>query len=209
MPALQWDGPQSAEWTLVLAHGAGAGMDSPFLQYTAEAIGRQGIRVGRFNFSYMARALQEKKRRPPDSAKKLLIVWEEVIEYVASQMTNGQRLAIGGKSMGGRFASMSTHLDPVEALICLGYPFHPPGKPEKLRTDHLRDIAVPTIIIQGERDIFGNKAEVKRMKLPRRILVHWLVDGDHSFKPRKASGLTLEQNLDEAIARLVLFLNTC
>ena len=111
--------------------------------------------------------------------------------------------------MGGRIASMSTQLEGVGALICLGYPFHPPGKPEKLRTDHLADIKVPAVIIQGERDTFGNKEEVKKMHLARRIKKVWLPDGDHSFKPRKLSGRTLEQNLDLAVEKLLAFLSAC
>lgn len=207
MTSLKWTGPKSADWILVLAHGAGAGMDSPFMTYMAEALGHRGIRVGRFNFPYMVRAVEQGKRRPPDSAKKLLAAWEDIAVTVAQKMGASQRLAIGGKSMGGRIASMSTHHDRVDALVCLGYPFHPPGKPEKLRTDHFADIRIPAMIIQGERDTFGNKEEVKGMKLPRRIKKYWLADGDHSFKPRKASGITLEQNMDSAVAGIVEFLN--
>lgn len=209
MPSVQWDGPKSADWMLLLAHGAGAGMDSPFMQHMAESIASQGICVGRFNFPYMERAVREDKRRPPDSAKKLLAAWEEVIADAATQMNNKQRLAIGGKSMGGRIASMATHLEPIAALVCLGYPFHPPGKPEKLRTEHFSSIKVPAVIIQGERDMFGNKEEVRRMQLPRCIKNVWLTDGDHSFKPRKASGLSLEDNLEQAVQALVVFLNSC
>lgn len=209
MTSLQWTGPKSADWILVLAHGAGAGMDSPFMTYMAEALGQRGIRVGRFNFPYMIRAVEQGKRRPPDSAKKLLAAWEDVAVSVAEKKKASQRLAIGGKSMGGRIASMSTHHAQVDALVCLGYPFHPPGKPEKLRTDHFADIRIPAMIIQGERDTFGNKEEVKGMKLPRRIKKCWLADGDHSFKPRKASGITLEQNMDSAVASIIDFLNNC
>ena len=109
MTSLKWTGPKSADWILVLAHGAGAGMDSPFMTYMAEALGHRGIRVGRFNFPYMVRAVEQGKRRPPDSAKKLLAAWEDIAVTVAQKMGASQRLAIGGKSMGGRIASMSTH----------------------------------------------------------------------------------------------------
>ena len=209
MPSLEWNGPRSAEWTLVLAHGAGSGMDSPFMRYMADAISKEGVRVGRFNFPYMERAVKEGRRRPPDGIKKLMAAWEEVVQNVKRSLKEGQRLAIGGKSMGGRIASMSTQLEGVGALICLGYPFHPPVKPEKLRTDHLADIKVPAVIIQGERDTFGNKEEVKKMHLARRIKKVWLPDGDHSFKPRKLSGRTLEQNLDLAVEKLLAFLSAC
>ena len=208
MPSIQWTGPKSAKWIFALAHGAGAGMDSPFMEFMAEALGQRGIRVGRFNFPYMDRAVREGKRRPPGSAVKLLAAWEEVIEAIAKSKKARQRLAIGGKSMGGRIASMSTASDSVDALICLGYPFHPPGKPEKLRTEHLGNIQVPTLIVQGERDTFGNKQEVRTMGIPRRFKKMWLADGDHSFKPRKASGRTLEDNLNEAVDAIVTFLES-
>ncbi|MCH2598121.1 MAG: dienelactone hydrolase family protein [Pirellulales bacterium] len=206
MPSIQWNGPKAADWIVVLAHGAGAGMDSDFMQFMAEALAERGLRVGRFNFPYMERAVTEGKRRPPDAMKKLLVAWEEVIRQVFRDLNSTQRLAIGGKSMGGRIASMSTHLVGVNALICLGYPFHPPGKPEKLRTEHLSDIKVPTLIVQGERDIFGRKEEVQAMKIPRRFKKKWLSDGDHSFKPRKASGLTVDDNLSEAVNSVACFL---
>ena len=206
MPSIQWNGPKAADWIVVLAHGAGAGMDSDFMQFMAEALAERGLRVGRFNFPYMERAVTEGKRRPPDAMKKLLAAWEEVIHQVFRDLNSTQRLAIGGKSMGGRIASMSTHLVGVNALICLGYPFHPPGKPEKLRTEHLSDIKVPTLIVQGERDTFDRKEEVLAMKIPRRFKKKWLSDGDHSFKPRKASGLTVDDNLSEAVNSVACFL---
>lgn len=206
MPSIQWNGPKAADWIVVLAHGAGAGMDSDFMRFMAEALAERGLRVGRFNFPYMERAVTEGKRRPPDAMKKLLAAWEEVIRQVFRDLNSTQRLAIGGKSMGGRIASMSTHLIGVNALICLGYPFHPPGKPEKLRTEHLSDIKVPTLIVQGERDTFGRKEEVQAMKIPRRFKKKWLSDGDHSFKPRKASGLTVDDNLSEAVNGVACFL---
>lgn len=206
MPSIQWNGPKAADWIVVLAHGAGAGMESDFMQFMAEALAERGLRVGRFNFPYMERAVTEGKRRPPDAMKKLLAAWEEVIHQVFRDLNSTQRLAIGGKSMGGRIASMSTHLVGVNALICLGYPFHPPGKPEKLRTEHLSDIKVPTLIVQGERDTFGRKEEVQAMQIPRRFKKKWLSDGDHSFKPRKASGLTVDDNLSEAVNSVACFL---
>ena len=206
MPSIQWNGPKAADWIVVLAHGAGAGMESDFMQFMAEALAERGLRVGRFNFPYMERAVTEGKRRPPDAMKKILAAWEEVIHQVFRDLNSTQRLAIGGKSMGGRIASMSTHLVGVNALICLGYPFHPPGKPEKLRTEHLSDIKVPTLIVQGERDTFGRKEEVQAMKIPRRFKKKWLSDGDHSFKPRKASGLTVDDNLSEAVNSVACFL---
>ena len=208
---LIWDGPPEAKWTLLLAHGAGASMHSTYMQYFAERLADQGIQVGRFNFPYMVTAIETKRRRPPDRAPKLLETWREIIEQVGKcmpELGGSQRLAIGGKSMGGRIASMSTHHDGVVALVCLGYPFHPPAKKDKLRIEHLSDIKVPTMILQGERDTFGTREEVRGYRLPRKIKVRWLHDGDHSFKPRKRSGRTQTENWDRAIELMVDFLNS-
>ena len=96
----------------------------------------------------------------------------------------------------------------VAGLVCLGYPFHPVGKPDKLRVEHLRTIKTPTLIVQGERDPFGSREEVKGYKLSKAIKVKWMKDGDHSCKPRKSSGRTEEQNWEEAVAEIVGFVNT-
>jgi predicted alpha/beta-hydrolase family hydrolase len=106
---------------------------------------------------------------------------------------------IGGKSMGGRIASLLADEAKVAGLICLGYPFHPTGKPNQLRVEHMKSIRAPTLIVQGERDPFGNRVEVSGYKLSSSVRVNWLKDGDHSFKPRKSSGTTLEENLEESV----------
>jgi predicted alpha/beta-hydrolase family hydrolase len=112
---------------------------------------------------------------------------------------------IGGKSMGGRIASLAADEAGVAGLVCLGYPFHPTGKPNQLRIEHLRGLVTPTLILQGTRDPFGNAEEVAGYDLPSRIQIHWLADGDHSLKPRKASGRTEQQNWDEALEALASF----
>ena len=206
---LIWDGSPQAKWTLILAHGAGASMHSEYMQYFAAQLGHQGIQVGRFNFPYMVTAIETQRRRPPDRAPKLLAAWQEIIERVRERLAakgSDQRLAIGGKSMGGRIASMSTDHEGVDALVCLGYPFHPPAKKDKLRIEHLPDIKVPTMILQGERDTFGTRTEVRGYRLPRKIKMRWLTDGDHSFKPRKRSGVTQTENWDTAIESIIGFL---
>ena len=206
---LIWDGSPQAKWTLILAHGAGASMHSEYMRYFAAELARQGIQVGRFNFPYMVTAIETQRRRPPDRAPKLLAAWHEIIERVRERLAavgSDQRLAIGGKSMGGRIASMSTNHEGVDALVCLGYPFHPPAKKDKLRIEHLPDIKVPTMILQGERDTFGTRTEVRSYRLPRRIKMRWLTDGDHSFKPRKRSGVTQTENWDMAIKSIIGFL---
>ena len=191
---LIYNGSNNAAMRLVLAHGAGAPMDHPFMDYFATALAAQQIQVARFEFPYMVARRSTGKKTPPDREPKLRESWLDVIEKLGAD-----RLVIGGKSMGGRIASLIADEADVTGLVCLGYPFHPVGKPEKLRIDHLRHLRTPTLIVQGERDTFGNREEVKSYRLPRKIKVHWLTDGDHSLKPRKSSGRTEEDNWNEAV----------
>lgn len=199
-PELLLDGPRSGAWTIALAHGAGAPMDTPFMNVFAEGLATAGFRVARFEFPYMAQRRASGRRRPPDREPKLRGTWLRVIQELGSE-----RLVIGGKSMGGRIASLVADESQVAGLVCLGYPFHPVGKPDRLRTEHLEQIRTPALIIQGERDTFGNSQEVATYRLSRQVKLHWLPDGDHSFKPRKASGRTQEENWQEAIAAIVTF----
>ena len=108
--------------------------------------------------------------------------------------------------MGGRIASMIADAQGVRGLVCLGYPFHPPGKPDRLRVAHLADLRTPTLIVQGTRDTLGRRDEVEGYDLSPAIRVVFLEDGDHSFKPRVRSGRTEAQNLDAAIVALAAFL---
>lgn len=194
------DGPKGGA-RIVLAHGAGAPMDSPWMNDFAAGLAARGLRVVRFEFPYMRKRRDDGRRRGPDRAPILLASWRSVIE----ELGEPGRLVIGGKSMGGRIASMVADQCGVRGLVCLGYPFHPPRQPEKLRTSHLRDIATPTLIVQGTRDAFGTADEVPGFGLAPRIRLHWLEDGDHSFKPRVKSGRTLEQNLGEALDAVAAF----
>lgn len=194
------DGPENADWTVALAHGAGAGMESEFMNAIATGLAERDHRVVRFEFPYMAIQRETGKRRPPDREPVLRETWCEVVE----QLDAGQ-LVLGGKSMGGRIASLIADEVCAAGLVCLGYPFHPTGQPDKLRIEHLKSISTPTLIIQGERDPFGNKDQVPRYQLSRNVEIHWLDDGDHSFKPRKASGRTLDENLADAVNALVRF----
>ena len=205
-PALRLDGPPAATWTLALAHGAGAPMDSPFMEDIAGRLAAGGVRVARFEFPYMAERRRTGRKRPPDREPQLTACWEAAITALRHDMPPGGRLAIGGKSMGGRMASLVADACGVDALICLGYPFHPPGKPERLRTAHLESIRTPTLICQGERDPFGRREEVAHYTLSPAVSVAWLADGDHDLKPRKRSGHTHEQSLSEVFRRIARFL---
>lgn len=183
--------------TLVLAHGAGAGMDSPFMDHFAHGLATRGFRVVRFNFPYMEKRMDDGKKRPPDRAPKLLEAYRDAIKAAR----RSGPLIIGGKSMGGRIASMLAAEEPdiCDGLVCLGYPFHPPGKPERLRTDHLPNVAVPSLVVQGQRDPFGNSALLETLTLPANFKIHWAPDGNHDLSPRKASGHTAENNWADAM----------
>jgi predicted alpha/beta-hydrolase family hydrolase len=191
-----------AQATLVLAHGAGAPMDSRPLDLLAKSLVRLAIRVVRFEFPYMRLRRTGGRRKPPDPPNVLLQSWRSVIE----ELGGGPSLFIGGKSMGGRIASMVADEAKVRGLVCLGYPFHPPAKPAQLRTAHLKALETPALILQGERDPFGGAQEVPRYDLSPNIQIVWIADGDHSFKPRKQSGRTEAENLEHAVAEIVRFI---
>ena len=195
------DGPANAKQTLILAHGAGGAMDTPWMTKMARAIAAHGIRVLRFEFPYMAARREGKKSGAPDRQPVLLDAWRKVVAETGSDVF------IGGKSMGGRMASMVADELSVRGLVCLGYPFHPPGAPEKLRTAHLESMKTPALILQGERDPFGTRDDVTKYKLSKSIRIDWLEDGDHSFKPRKSSGFSEQEHLAraaDAVAKFVL-----
>ena len=187
--------------TFIFAHGAGAGMDHEFMQSVAKGLAFKGIRVVRFNFPYMIKRAEDGKRRPPDRAPKLLEAYQEIIEQ-----TDADKLVIGGKSMGGRMSSLSADNEHVAGIACLGFPFHPPGKPENFKGDHLAELTKPTLILQGERDTFGKREEFEDFILSSSVSVEFIPDGDHSFKPRKKSGHTEEGNIALAVDRLAQFI---
>ena len=187
--------------TFIFAHGAGAGMDHEFMQSVAKGLAFKGIRVVRFNFPYMINRAEDGKRRPPDRAPKLIKAYQEIIEQ-----TDADKLVIGGKSMGGRMASHLSELDKVAAMACLGFPFHPPGKPEKYKGEHLASLQKPCLILQGERDTFGKREEFADFDLSDSIRVEFIPDGDHSFKPRKSSGYTEQQNIALTVEKLSAFI---
>ena len=201
-PELLIDGPSDAPATLVLAHGAWAPMDSPFLDDMAGRLARLGHRVVRFEFPYMAARRADGRRRPPDRQPVLLDAWRSVITELGSPY----RLVIGGKSMGGRMASLVAAQDRVGGLVCLGYPFHPPGKPERTRVEHLAAITVPTLIVQGTRDPFGTRQDVEGYTLSPAIHVVWIDDGDHDLKPRKLTGRTHADAIGDASTAVDRFL---
>ena len=196
-----FDGPADARLTLALAHGAGAPMDSPFMDAFAAGVAARGYRVARFEFPYMAERREAGGKRPPDRQPALLDSWRQAIAALGPE-----NLVIGGKSMGGRMASLIADEAGVRGLVCLGYPFHPPGKPETTRTAHLEALTTPCLIVQGERDPMGTTADVAGYALAPSIGFCWLPDGNHDLKPRKASGRTEAENWADGIAAVADFL---
>ena len=189
------DGPGNAACTVVLAHGAGAGMEHPFLAAVAAGLAARDLRVVRFEFPYQ-HAARSGVRRSPD---RMPVLQQTLRDVVAAHA--GPRFALAGKSMGGRVATMLADDLGARACVVFGYPFHPPKEPTKLRTAHLATLRTPTRILQGERDPFGTRDEVATYPLSPAIDVVWLADGDHSLAPRKRSGFTAEQHLATAIAQ--------
>jgi predicted alpha/beta-hydrolase family hydrolase len=197
------DGPQDAPVTILLAHGAGAPMDSAAMTAVTQALVAEGFRVARFEFQYMAARREGGSKRPPPKAERLQDEYLQAITDLGAK----SMLVIGGKSMGGRVASMIADQEFTEGriagLLCLGYPFHPPGKPEKLRTEHLSHLRTPTLICQGTRDPLGSDEEVKGYDLSDAIELLWLADGDHDLKPRKTvSGYSADDHLKTVAARV-------
>ena len=204
-------GPDKAPAWVVLAHGAGAPMTSPVMQSLADGLCRGGLRVVRFEFDYMAARRLEGSRRPPPRIDKLETEYLVVLADVRRRMaaSNATRLLIGGKSMGGRLSSLIADRLYADGAIAgwfaIGYPFHPAGRPEKLRTGHLANITCPGLIVQGERDRLGSRDEIAAYQLSPRIGIVWSASADHDLKPLKSSGCTHEGSLAEAAKAVAEF----
>jgi len=178
-----------ADITLILGHGAGAGQTSGFMVSFATALAERGIDVVTFNFLYT-----EYGRRVPDPNSRLESCYRRVIESVGGRSTSGPlKLAIGGKSMGGRIASQvaASGVGALAGLVFLGYPLHPPGKPQRPRAAHLPEIEAPMLFVQGSRDVFGTPDELKLIieRLEPRPDLYIVESGDHSFKVLKSAGV--------------------
>ena len=196
-PAASASAEATAGTLFVLAHGAGAGQNHPFMVTTARGLAARGVDVVTFNFPYMAQG-----RRGPDRPPVLEQSFRDVID-AARQWSRASRLFIGGKSMGGR---MATHLGAqglqgLNGIVVLGYPLHPPGKPEQLRVAHLPAIDVPVLIVQGERDAFGTPDEfvphIEAMKA--RVTLHVVRGADHSLAVRGAKGKDVHESILDTI----------
>jgi predicted alpha/beta-hydrolase family hydrolase len=217
------EGNLNSDTLIVLAHGAGANMHHDFMCQLAGLLVAQGYAVYRFNFLYMQANMQDGKRRPPDRAPKLLAHLETVLADIHLKQNQAdiaaKRIVLVGKSMGSRMlawfssslyqcdnADAKQALEQVLGVVCLGYPFVPlkGGEP---RLEPLNESIIPTLILQGERDKFGNPQQISQWPLREGIKVVPIVDGDHSFVPRKSSGSTLSANLDSAVAEINHFIS--
>jgi predicted alpha/beta-hydrolase family hydrolase len=189
------DGPERADTLAVLAHGAGAGMDSDFMDVFASGLAERGVRVLRFDFPYM-----EQKKKYPDRQPVLEDAYREAIE--SARELGFSKLVVGGKSLGGRIASHVVAAgESVDGLVFLGYPLHPPGRPDRIRDAHLRLVEAPMLFVEGTRDPFCPLDTLERVRaaLPARTEVFVVDDGDHSLKVRKSSGRSTPEAWAEAI----------
>jgi uncharacterized protein len=195
--------------TLILAHGAGASQSSSFMVRFATSLAARGIDTVTFNFVYT-----EQRRRLPDRNDKLEHCYRTVIEAVRSGKfhddAGGRRLVIGGKSMGGRIASQvaAAGQEGIAGLVFLGYPLHPPGRPDKLRSKHLPNIRAPMLFVQGSRDAFGTPEEVRAVFRGLEVAADLCVveDGDHSFKVPKRSAAPQDQVYEFVLDEIVRWL---
>jgi predicted alpha/beta-hydrolase family hydrolase len=193
--------------TVVLFHGAGAGNQHDFMQRFAKGLCENNVLVFSVNFPYMQIQYETNKKRPPNTNKVLQQFASDFVRSVA----DGKPIFLAGKSMGGRVSTQieSVLSDEINGVVVLGYPFIPPGKPEKLadRTAHFSNFTNNVLILQGERDTFGNRALLDKLSLPSEIDVQWIENGDHSFQPLKRSGITFDQNMHSAILKTMEFIN--
>ncbi|MBV1910190.1 MAG: alpha/beta fold hydrolase [Kangiellaceae bacterium] len=197
----------------LFAHGAGAGNDSEFIRDISRGLEQRGVEVISFDFPYMQKMKEANKRRPPDRMPKLIESFEQQIQNLLNRDDfRHKNLFIGGKSMGGRVASLicakSELSSSILGCICLGFPFHPPKSVEKYRGEHLADINKPVLVLQGNRDPFGTKSEVETFEFSKQVDLAFVPDGDHSFKPRVKSGHTLESNYQFVIDRMVSYMKS-
>lgn len=188
------DGPVDGP-PLLLAHGAGAPMDSDFLESIARGLGEQGVRVVRFEFPYMRRRRAEGRRFPPDRQPVLLEAFREAL----ASFPGPEGVVIGGKSMGGRMASLLATEVPVAGVVCFGYPAHPRGRPERTRLAHLPGLRAPMLICQGERDPMGGRETLDAHDPGPAVQVRWFADGDHDLRPRKRSGHDYSAHMKTAV----------
>ena len=194
---------------LILAHGAGAPADSTFMEDLSAALEREGIGTIRFEFPYMQKRRQDGKKRPPDREPVLLEYFSGVIDRVRAELGSGSLILVGGKSMGGRMASiLASRRDDIDGVICFGYPFHPPGKLDRWRTAHFRDLNCPILVLQGTRDPFGKPDELAdHQQELEAIDLRWLEGGNHDFQTLKSQPQTQSELIAQAARETRIFVD--
>lgn len=183
----------------LFAHGAGAPMDSDFMQEVSAALVSRGIHVVRFEFPYMQQRRLHSTRRPPDKMSQLLACYREALAHFPGAV-------IGGKSMGGRVATLLAAEQPVSGCAALGYPFYAKGKTDKPRTAHLAAVTSPLLIVQGQRDALGDAIWFAQQADLQGLNMLWLPDGDHDLKPPKSSGFTHQGHIAQLADTLAAFI---
>lgn len=212
MPLITTKGYKNApKVVLILAHGAGAPADSPFMEALCEKLSAEGIETVRFEFPYMQKRRADGRKRPPDRQPVLLAHFSEVLDQVREEVGSRYRILVGGKSMGGRVASvLASQREGADGVVCFGYPFHPPGKPDRWRIEHFADLTVPTLVVQGTRDPFGRQEEVEaRRNELGRLRLHWLSGGNHDFQPLKSQPDTQDTLLASAALAARQWVDEC
>jgi len=203
------DNKPTRPWAqLFLAHGAGAGWDHPWLNTMAQHLSEQGVWVRRLEFPYAQQMRETGRCRPPQPVAQLQHYFAELLSL---QRKENLPCFVGGKSMGGRVAAILAAAEAsaaVRGVVAFGYPFHPVRKPESLRLAPLQQSKAPVLVVQGTRDAFGAQDEVLGYALNGNVELVWLEDGDHDFKPRKASGLTQPELMKQAAFAAVSFMRS-
>ncbi|MBY6070439.1 dienelactone hydrolase family protein [Marinobacter salsuginis] len=194
---------------LILAHGAGAPADSTFMEDLSVALEREGIGTIRFEFPYMQKRRQDGKKRPPDREPVLLEYFSGVIDRVRAELGSTSLILVGGKSMGGRMASiLASRRDDIDGVICFGYPFHPPGKLDRWRTAHFRDLNCPMLVLHGTRDPFGKPDELAdHQRDLEAIDLRWLEGGNHDFQTLKSQPQTQSELIAQAARETRIFVD--
>jgi len=195
----------NAKALVIFAHGAGADKSHDFMETVSQGLNLQQISVLRFNFNYMDERIEKENRRPPDRMPKLLNCFENILAEVDKSLP----IFLAGKSMGGRVAATLAGDENinVEGVMCLGYPFHPQKKPEKLRLEPLQETKKPILILQGTRDALGNEEEIASYEISDKCKCIFFSDGDHNLKPRVKSGFTHSEHINNAINDMVNFMD--
>jgi len=195
----------NAKALIIFAHGAGADKSHEFMETVSNGLNQHKISVLRFNFPYMDERIEKGNRRPPDRMPKLLDCFKSVL----AELDTSLPIFLAGKSMGGRVAASLVAEENINAkgVMCLGYPFHPQNKPEKLRLEPLQDTKKPILILQGTRDALGSEEEISGYQISNKCKCIFFHDGDHNLKPRVKSGFTHNEHISSAINEMVKFID--